>query len=105
MSAKSPEAALEAISEEFLREQRELMAMSEQERFQYIKGIIEGLATVIQEIANTKGKIPKAKIAGEFIAELNSKAPVLLPAIRYTIKDEFWPIYEQLLDRAAGNIG
>jgi len=98
----STEAQIEAFKEAITRETQELMALSPEQRFEYVVSIIESIANAIKNILETEGKLNQAKKAEALLNDLNAKAPVLIPPIMYTIKEEFQPVYVNLIKSMAG---
>lgn len=76
-----------------------LIAYSEDQRIEYIKGVIEALAQAIEKITSQKGALNQLKMASDFLREWSQHQEELLPALIYTIKPEFRISYYQLLER------
>lgn len=85
-------------------ETRALMAMREDERFEYVKGVIESLGAAFKEIINQKGRLNQMKMGQELWNELDEKAPELIPPIIYSIKPEYQQTYIKLMKEIGATI-
>lgn len=85
-------------------ETQALMAISEEQRFEYVKGVLESLAAGLMALLKEKTKIKQAKMAQQLFQELDEKSITLMPPIIYTIKPEFQPVYIKLLQELAETV-
>ena len=102
MSTKA-EAQTIKFNEALDRETAELMAMTPEKRYGYVKNVIASLAQGIKYIVDIKKKIPQAKAAEQFLKELNTNAPTLIPPIMYIIKPDYQQVFISLLQSMAGD--
>jgi len=87
-----------AFNERLVAETQWLLGLPEQKRTEYIRGVINGLAQSIQQIAEHQGGImEKLNLVSQLVEELDENAPRMIPPITYAIKPEFQDVFSDFL--------
>ena len=75
--------------------------MNEQEKQEYVKQVIKGLAQAVKTIAEEKNLIAKKKLYDQLVAELQIKGPIIISAFLYALKPEFREVFMELFQALA----
>ena len=79
-----------------------LLSIPELERDQWCIDVVKSLADAAEKVMKMKAKIPQAKAAKSFIAELRAKRDEILPVFFYIVKPQFRETMQELLEKFAG---
>ena len=78
-----------------------LLEIPEDQRIQYVYGVIESLAESLEKIKNQQGIIQQAALAKQLFQELQQNGPEIIYALLYAVKPEFRPAFYNLLEKVA----
>ena len=88
------------FTDKLVAETRWLLGLSEPERTQYVRNIINGLSQSINQITTHQGGLTrKLELINAFIQELDTKAHILIPPITYAVKPEYQEVFKSFINR------
>ena len=92
------------FTDKLVAETRWLLALTEPDRTQYVRDIINGLSQSISKITTHQGGLTqKLELINAFIQELDTKAHVLIPPITYAVKPEYQEVFKSFMKRLIPN--
>jgi len=92
----------EDIEERLVKETGILGGLSEEQRREWVFGVIKGVSEAIGRIQDEKGLIKKQKLAQQVFDEFNKKSNEIVTAFLYAVKPDYLPAMIPLLKAITG---